>query len=95
MFVYIRSAVFVIVVTQKLVLQQSKNVTAKCTETLLPPPCIQFSFGKIIVKFVASPLIDRHTAALSRLWVGTIVNMTENLLMIQGVPINMGILRKL
>ena len=27
---------FVIVVTQKLVLQQSKNVTAKCTETLSP-----------------------------------------------------------
>ena len=24
-------------------LQQSKNATAKCTETLLPPPCIQFS----------------------------------------------------
>ena len=36
---------FIIVVTQKLVLQQSKNVTAKCTETLLPPPCIQFSLG--------------------------------------------------
>ena len=40
MFVYIRSAAFIIVVTQKLVLQQSKNVTAKCTETLLPPPII-------------------------------------------------------
>ena len=37
--------IFIIVVTQKLVLQQSKNVTAKCTETLLPPPCIQFSLG--------------------------------------------------
>ena len=35
--------IFIIVVTQKLVLQQSKNVTAKCTETLLPPPSIQFS----------------------------------------------------
>ena len=34
MFVYIRSAAFVIVVTQNLVLQQSKNVTAKCTETI-------------------------------------------------------------
>ena len=44
MFIYIRSAAFIIVVTQKLVLQQSKNVTAKCTETLLPPPFIQFSF---------------------------------------------------
>ena len=42
-FVYIRSAAFIIVVTQKLVLRQSKYVTAKCTETLLPPPCIQFS----------------------------------------------------
>ena len=28
--------IFIIVVTQKLVLQQSENVTAKCTETLLP-----------------------------------------------------------
>ena len=43
MFVYIRSAAFIIVVTQELVLQQSKYVTAKCTETLLPPPYIQFS----------------------------------------------------
>ena len=45
MFVYIRSAAFVIVVTQKLVLQKYKYVTAKWTETLLPPPCIQFSLG--------------------------------------------------
>ena len=45
MFVYIRSAAFVIVVTQKLVLQQSKNVTAKCTETLSPPPSIQYLLG--------------------------------------------------
>ena len=45
MFVYIRLAAFIIVVTQKLLLQQPKYVTltAKCTETLLPPPCIQFS----------------------------------------------------
>ena len=35
--------IFIIVVTQKLVLQQSKNVTAKCTETLSHPPSIQFS----------------------------------------------------
>ena len=35
--------IFIIVVTQKLVLQQSKNVTAKCTETLSPPPSIQIS----------------------------------------------------
>ena len=34
--------IFIIVVTQKLVLQQSKNVTAKYTETLLPPPSIQY-----------------------------------------------------
>ena len=42
LFVYIRSTVFVIVVTQKLVLQQSKNVTAKCTENLSPPPCVLY-----------------------------------------------------
>ena len=46
MFVYIRSAAFVIVVTQKLVHQQSKNVTAKCTETLSPPPSIQYLLRK-------------------------------------------------
>ena len=45
MFVYIRSAAFVIGVTQKLVLEQSKNVTAKCTETLSPPPSIQYLLG--------------------------------------------------
>ena len=36
MFVYIRSTAFVIV------FQRSKNVTAKCTETLSPPPSIQY-----------------------------------------------------
>jgi len=37
--------IFIIVVTQKekLVLQLSKNVTAKCTETQSLPPSIQFS----------------------------------------------------
>ena len=44
MFVYIRLAAFVIDVMQKLVLQ-SKNVTAKCTETLSPPPSIQYLLG--------------------------------------------------
>ena len=39
--------IFVIVVTQNLVLQQSKNLKAKCTETLSPPPCIQFSLINI------------------------------------------------
>ena len=42
MFVYIRSSAFVIVVTQKLVLQQSKNVTTKCTENLPPAPLLVF-----------------------------------------------------
>ena len=46
MFVYIRSAAFVIVVAQKLVLQQSKNITAKCTEILSPPPSIKFSLER-------------------------------------------------
>ena len=52
MFVYIRSAAFVIVFTQKLVLQQSKNVTAKCTETLSPPPSIQFSLQQNMWLFI-------------------------------------------
>ena len=56
MFVYIRSAAFVIVVTQKLVLQQSKNVTAKCIRKPSPPPSIQFSlidniYGRQAAKF--------------------------------------------
>ena len=38
--------IFMIVVTQKLVLQQSKNVTAKCTEYLSPPPCILYLLGE-------------------------------------------------
>ena len=43
--------IIIIVVTQKLVLQQSKNVTAKCTETLSPPPpSIQFSLR--LIKFI-------------------------------------------
>ena len=37
---------FAIVVTQKLVLQQSKYFTAKCTETLSPTPSIQCLLGK-------------------------------------------------
>ena len=37
--------IFFIVVTQKLVLQRSKYVTAKCTETLSPPPSIQYLLG--------------------------------------------------
>ena len=40
---------FFIVVTQKLVLLQSKNIAAKCTETLSPPPCIQFSLRVIML----------------------------------------------
>ena len=40
--------IFIIVVKQKLVLQQPKNVTSKCMETLLPPPCIQFSLFQIM-----------------------------------------------
>ena len=35
--------IFIIVVTQKLVLQQSKNDTAKCTKN--PPPCILYLLG--------------------------------------------------
>ena len=35
---------------KKLVLQQSKNITAKCTETLSPPPSIQFSL--LIINFL-------------------------------------------
>ena len=38
-------SIFIIVVTQKLVLQRSKNVTAKCRENLSPPPCILYLLG--------------------------------------------------
>ena len=43
--------IFIIVVTQLQVLQQSKNVTAKCTETQSPPPSIQFSLEVSIYVF--------------------------------------------
>ena len=59
MFVYIRSAAFVIVgVTQKLVLQQSKNVTAKCTEILSSPLSIRYLLANIqtIVYYMYSVL---------------------------------------
>ena len=51
--------IFIIVVTQKLVLQQSKNVTEKCTETLSPTPSIQYLLGvkRIVWKFVLSKVI--------------------------------------
>ena len=65
MFVYIRSAAFIIVVTQKLVLQQSKNVTAKCTETLSPPPSIQYLLDTVYIIHVTLNtvrIIHVHTA---------------------------------
>ena len=37
--------IFIIAVTQKLVLQQFKNVTSTYMATLSPPPAIQFSLG--------------------------------------------------
>ena len=43
--------IFIIVVTQKLVFQRSKNVTAKCTETLSPPPSIQYLLGTLDTVF--------------------------------------------
>ena len=57
MFVYIRSAAFVIVVTQKLVLQQSKNVTAKCTETLSLPPWVKSLNKAKCIKLCAAVFI--------------------------------------
>ena len=44
------------VVTQKLVLQQFKNVTAKCTETLWPPPSLQYLLGEHKVSEEKSPM---------------------------------------
>ena len=41
--------IFIIVVTQKLVLQPSKNVAVKCTEPQSPPHSIQFSLNISIV----------------------------------------------
>ena len=64
-------AIFIIVVTQKPVLQQSKNATAKCTETISPPPSIQFSlvvnilcsytFSTIKGLFSGNILVENHT----------------------------------
>ena len=41
--------IFIIIVEQNLNLQQSKNVTAKCTETQSPPSSIQFSLHTMIL----------------------------------------------
>ena len=49
--------IFIIVVKQKLILQQSKNVTAKCTESLSPPPSIKFSLSNLYTY----TLTDRKT----------------------------------
>ena len=40
----------------KLILLQSKNVTAKCTETLSPPPSIQFSLSNMIIHVLQTVL---------------------------------------
>ena len=47
--------IFIIVITQKLVLQHSKYVKAKCTETLLPTSCIQFSLCFIVYTEYTQP----------------------------------------
>ena len=59
MFVYIRSTAFVMVVTQKLVLHQSENVTAKCTENLSPPPSILYLLELYTVSHAEVDLITR------------------------------------
>jgi len=65
---FIRSAAFVIVVTQKLVLQQSKNVTAKCAETQSPPPSIQFSLTepKVCTVVLYSTYESRYLYSLGK-----------------------------
>ena len=65
--------IFIIVVTQKLVLQQSKNVTEKCTETLSPPPSIQFSLGHIMILFYHCVFL--FTIRISTLYSVYIVNI--------------------
>ena len=41
-------------VTQNLVLRQSKNVTAKYTETLSPPPSIEYLLGLLVYFYLWS-----------------------------------------
>ena len=50
--------ILIIVVTQKLVLQQPKNVTAKFTETLSPPPSIQYLLGYHSPHDIKSKIVD-------------------------------------
>jgi len=61
-----------IIVTQKLVLQQSKNVTAKCTETPSPPSCILYLLDILHLQFCR--------AACKRLliYTATAVNLVFN-----------------
>ena len=73
MFVYIRSAAFIVVVTQKLVLQQSKNVTTKCTETISPPPSIQFSL--VLATFYKCMVYTCSTLA----WISKCIRLKKKL----------------
>ena len=70
MFVYIRSAAFIIVVTQKLVLQQSKNVTAKCIAPSLYSILLAFEIWKYKKSSTRTDLASRLYTGYSRL-VGT------------------------
>ena len=49
--------ILIIVVTQKLVLRQSKNVTAKCTETLSLPPWVKSLNKAKCIKLCAAVFI--------------------------------------
>ena len=64
-FFYIRSTAFVIVVTQKLVLQQSKNVTAKCTGNLSPSPCILYLLVYNCVKYTCGTVPEQQIAGFT------------------------------
>ena len=74
--------IFITVVTQKLVLQQSKNVTAKCTETLSPPPSIQYLLDRIILLFT---LKTNRTAKITNPY-GVVVGGVAALMVLELLP---------
>ena len=55
---FVLFTIFIIVVTQKLILQQFKNVTAKCTENLSPPPWILYLLGNKVAELHKSKYIQ-------------------------------------
>ena len=73
---------------QKLVLKQSKSVTAKCTETLLPPPCIQFSLLELKSPADRDPKVASFDVKINEHFVFFKLNLTTITLLFKNELLN-------